>query len=466
MVQNLELNESGPFSVEAERAVIGGIMFKNNAYDLVASVVDVEDFHLKQHKLIFQTIKNLHDQGKPIDLITVQETLQGNGDLSDLNELGGINYLTQLAKQTFTIANIESYAEIVKQRSNLKKLIDTTEDISQQARQSYSSNSDQVIDRAEERILSLRDDMYRSSGPRGTRELLPEFTSELEKLTELEKNSLIGVSSGFSQIDKMTLGFQKQDLIIIAGRPSMGKTSLALNIAENVAKEKEKNQKVLIFSMEMSAEQIVRRFVSSHTKIDIQDLMKGNIDEEDWKLIYEAFDFIQENNILIDDTPSLDPSELRSKSRRIKRENQDLALIVVDYIGLMQVQSRNENRVAEISEISRSLKSLAKELNLPILALSQLNRAIETRTDKRPLLSDLRDSGAIEQDADVIAFLYRHDFYEADTDLEISEADVYIAKQRNGPTGSLKLLFNKTIAKFEEKSYREPPPDISETGSL
>tara|TARA_B100001167_G_C16767255_1_gene304991 strand:- start:199 stop:1599 length:1401 start_codon:yes stop_codon:yes gene_type:complete len=466
MVQNLELNESGPFSVEAERAVIGGIMFKNNAYDLVASVVDVEDFHLKQHKLIFQTIKNLHDQGKPIDLITVQETLQGNGDLSDLNELGGINYLTQLAKQTFTIANIESYAEIVKQRSNLKKLIDTTEDISQQARQSYSSNSDQVIDRAEERILSLRDDMDRSSGPRGIRDLLPEFTSELEKLTELEKNSLIGVSSGFSQIDKMTLGFQKQDLIIIAGRPSMGKTSLALNIAENVAKEKEKNQKVLIFSMEMSAEQIVRRFVSSHTKIDIQDLMKGNIDEEDWKLIYEAFDFIQENNILIDDTPSLDPSELRSKSRRIKRENQDLALIVVDYIGLMQVQSRNENRVAEISEISRSLKSLAKELNLPILALSQLNRAIETRTDKRPLLSDLRDSGAIEQDADVIAFLYRHDFYEADTDLEISEADVYIAKQRNGPTGSLKLLFNKTIAKFEEKSYREPPPDISETGSL
>ena len=466
MVQNLELNESGPFSVEAERAVIGGIMFKNNAYDLVASVVDVEDFHLKQHKLIFQTIKNLHDQGKPIDLITVQETLQGNGDLSDLNELGGINYLTQLAKQTFTIANIESYAEIVKQRSNLKKLIDTTEDISQQARQSYSSNSDQVIDRAEERILSLRDDMDRSSGPRGIRDLLPEFTSELEKLTELEENSLIGVSSGFSQIDKMTLGFQKQDLIIIAGRPSMGKTSLALNIAENVAKEKEKNQKVLIFSMEMSAEQIVRRFVSSHTKIDIQDLMKGNIDEEDWKLIYEAFDFIQENNILIDDTPSLDPSELRSKSRRIKRENQDLALIVVDYIGLMQVQSRNENRVAEISEISRSLKSLAKELNLPILALSQLNRAIETRTDKRPLLSDLRDSGAIEQDADVIAFLYRHDFYEADTDLEISEADVYIAKQRNGPTGSLKLLFNKTIAKFEEKSYREPPPDISETGSL
>ena len=466
MVQNLELNESGPFSVEAERAVIGGIMFKNNAYDLVASVVDVEDFHLKQHKLIFQTIKNLHDQGKPIDLITVQETLQGNGDLSDLNELGGINYLTQLAKQTFTIANIESYAEIVKQRSNLKKLIDTTEDISQQARQSYSSNSDQVIDRAEERILSLRDDMDRSSGPRGIRDLLPEFTSELEKLTELEENSLIGVSTGFSQIDKMTLGFQKQDLIIIAGRPSMGKTSLALNIAENVAKKKEKNQKVLIFSMEMSAEQIVRRFVSSHTKIDIQDLMKGNIDEEDWKLIYEAFDFIQENNILIDDTPSLDPSELRSKSRRIKRENQDLALIVVDYIGLMQVQSRNENRVAEISEISRSLKSLAKELNLPILALSQLNRAIETRTDKRPLLSDLRDSGAIEQDADVIAFLYRHDFYEADTDLEISEADVYIAKQRNGPTGSLKLLFNKTIAKFEEKSYREPPPDISETGSL
>jgi len=466
MVQKLALNESGPFSVEAERAVIGGIMFKNNAYDLVAAVVDVEDFHLKQHKLIFKTIKNLHDQGKPIDLITVQETLQGNGDLSDLNELGGINYLTQLAKQTFTIANIESYAEIVKQRSNLKKLIDTTEDISQQARQSYSSNSDQVIDRAEERILSLRDDMYRSSGPRGTRELLPEFTSELEKLTELKENSLIGVSTGFSQIDKMTLGFQKQDLIIIAGRPSMGKTSLALNIAENVAKEKEKKQKVLIFSMEMSAEQIIRRFISSHTKIDIQDLMKGNIDEKDWELIFDASDFLQENNILIDDTPSLDPSELRSKSRRIKRENEDLALIVVDYIGLMQVQGRNENRVAEISEISRSLKSLAKELNIPVLALSQLNRAIETRTDKRPLLSDLRDSGAIEQDADVIAFLYRHDFYEADVGQETSEAEVYIAKQRNGPTGHFELLFNKTIAKFEEKSYRQPPPDTSETGNI
>ena len=409
MSQNFSKNEELPYSVEAEKAVLGGIMLKNDAWDLIAGLVLEEDFYQDEHKLIFKTIKSLQDLGKPIDLITVQETLEGNGDLPSLVNLVGKNYLTQLAKGTPSVANIESYAEIVKQRSNLRKLITIVDQISLTARESDSSSSEQVIDNAEERILSLRDDFKRSVGPKEIRVLLGPVYSKIQEAND-SGDSLIGVSTGFTEIDEITLGFQKSDLIIIAGSTSMGKTALALNIAENVARQTD--QTVLIFSLEMSAEQVVRRFISSIANIDLQRLMRGQLQESDWEGIDKALSVLSSKKILVDDTPALNPSELKSRSRRVKRENKDLAMIVVDYLGLMQIPGKSENRVAEISEISRSLKALAKELDVPVVALSQLNRAVASRQNKRPILSDLRDSGAIEQDADVIALLYRHEYYE------------------------------------------------------
>ena len=455
MSQNFSSNEELPYSVEAERAVLGGIMLKNDAWDLVAGLVLQEDFYQTEHQLIFKTIKDLQDLGKPIDLITVQDTLEGNGDLPELVKLGGKDYLTQLAQETPSVANIESYAEIIKQRSNLRKLITAVDQISKTARESDSSSSDQVIDNAEERILSLRDDFKRSAGPKLIRDLLGPVYSFIQEANE-SGDSLIGVSTGFSEIDEITLGFQRSDLIVIAGRPSMGKTALALNIAENVARQTDRT--VLIFSMEMSAEQVVRRFISSIANIDLQRLMRGQLQDNDWEGIDKALSVLSNKKILLDDTPALSPTELRARSRRVKRENKDLAMIVVDYIGLMQIPGKSENRVTEISEISRSLKALAKELDVPVVAISQLNRAVESRPNKRPILSDLRDSGAIEQDADVIAFLYRHEYYDR-SDLENKgKAEINIAKQRNGPTRTTSLAFRDSVARFENLAKDERYP--------
>ena len=455
MSQNPGPNEPLPFSIEAERAVLGGIMRKNDVWDLISGVVLEEDFYKDEHKLIYKTIKNLQDLGKPVDPLTVQETLDGNGDMPKLVNLGGKGYVTQIAKETPGVANIESYAEIIKQRSNLRRLIATVDQIALNARESDSSSSDQVIDHAEESILSLRDDVKRSSGPKGIKELLGPVYLNIQEANE-SGDSLVGVSTGFTEIDEITLGFQKSDLIIIAGRPSMGKTALAFNIAENVARETD--QTVLIFSMEMSAEQVVRRFISSIANIDLQRLMRGQLQDSDWEGIDKALSVLSSKNILLDDTPALSPSELRSRARRIKRENKDLAMIIVDYIGLMQVHGKSDNRGAEISEISRSLKALAKELEVPIVALSQLNRAVESRPNKRPILADLRDSGAIEQDADVIAFLYRHEYYDKNDLENKGKAEINIAKQRNGPTRATSLAFRDSVAKFENLAREERYP--------
>ena len=405
MVQEIFQNKDLPFSIEAEKAVLGGIMLKNESWDLVHVLIKENDFYKDEHKLIFKTIYNLQDEGKPIDVITVQEAIEGNGDLPKLINSGGKDYLTLLARETPSVANIESYADIIKQRSNLRKLIITAENISKIAKESDASGSDRVIDEAEESILSLRDDVSRSIGPRTTKELLGPVYAEIQESAE-SGNSLVGVSTGFTDIDEITLGLQKSDLIIIAGRPSMGKSALGFNIIENVAKQTD--QTVLLFSMEMSSEQVIRRFIASISNIDIQRIMRGQLKEADWEGIDKALTILSKKNILIDDTPALSPTEVRARARRVKRENPDLALIVIDYIGLMQVPGRGDNRVQEVSEISRSLKALAKELNVPIIGLSQLNRAVESRPNKRPILADLRDSGAIEQDADVIAFVYRH----------------------------------------------------------
>ena len=447
-------NSQLPYSVEAERAVLGGIMLKNEAWDMVAGLVIESDFYNSEHQLIYRTIKDLQDAGKPVDLITVQEMIESSGHLSQLIKVGGANYLAQLARETPSVANIESYAEIIKQRSNLRKLIVIAEEISTTAKVSDSSSSDLVIDEAEEKILGLRDDVNRSTGPKVFSDLLGPVYSSIQLANE-SGSPLVGISSGFTAIDEITLGLQKQDLIIIAGRPSMGKTAFAFNIAENVARETDNT--VLIFSMEMSSEQVIRRFISSISKIDLQRLMRGELQAEDWEGIDKALSILSNKKILLDDTAALTPTELRARARRVKRESKDLSLVVVDYLQLMQVAGIQNNRVAEISEISRSLKALAKELDVPVIALSQLNRAVEQRPNKRPILADLRDSGAIEQDADVIALLFRQEYYDPSDIESKGKAEVNIAKQRNGPTKATYLAFRKATARFENLSRDQLP---------
>ena len=444
-----------PYSTEAEKAVLGGIMLKNETWDIISSLVKEEDFHKEEHRLIYRTIHDLQDAGKPVDVITVQEAIEGNGDLPKLINSGGKDYLTLLAKETPSVANIQSYADIIKQRSNLRRLIIAADNISKIAKESDASGSDRIIDEAEESILSLRDDLNRSAGPQEVKDLLGPVYADIQEISE-SGSPLIGLSTGFTAIDDLTLGFQKSDLIIIAARPSMGKTAFAFNIAENVARQTD--QTVLIFSMEMSSDQVVRRFISSISNIDLQRLMRGQLADSDWQGIDKALSVLSKKKILLDDTPALSPSEVKARARRVKRESGDLAMIVVDYLQLMQVPGKGENRVAEISEISRSLKALAKELNIPVIAISQLNRAVDSRPNKRPILSDLRDSGAIEQDADVIAFLYRHFYYDK-SDLDArGKAEVNIAKQRNGPTKAIEVAFLENTATFQNLAQIDRPP--------
>ena len=443
-----------PYSTEAEKAVLGGIMLKNETWDIISGLVKEEDFHKEEHRLIYRTIHDLQDAGKPIDVITVQEAIEGNGDLPKLINSGGKDYLTLLAKETPSVANIQSYADIIKQRSNLRRLIIAADNISKIAKESDASGSDKIIDEAEESILSLRDDLNRSAGPQEVKDLLGPVYADIQEISE-SGSPLIGLSTGFTAIDDLTLGFQKSDLIIIAARPSMGKTAFAFNIAENVARQTD--QTVLIFSMEMSSDQVVRRFISSISNIDLQRLMRGQLADTDWQGIDKALSVLSKKKILLDDTPALSPSEVKARARRVKRESGDLAMIVVDYLQLMQVPGKGENRVAEISEISRSLKALAKELNIPVVAISQLNRAVDSRPNKRPILSDLRDSGAIEQDADVIAFLYRHYYYDK-SDLDArGKAEVNIAKQRNGPTKAIEVAFLENTATFQNLAQIDRP---------
>ena len=444
-----------PYSTEAEKAVLGGIMLKNETWDIISGLVKEEDFHKEEHRLIYRTIHDLQDAGKPIDVITVQEAIEGNGDLPKLINSGGKDYLTLLAKETPSVANIQSYADIIKQRSNLRRLIIAADNISKIAKESDASGSDKIIDEAEESILSLRDDLNRSAGPQEVKDLLGPVYADIQEISE-SGSPLIGLSTGFTAIDDLTLGFQKSDLIIIAARPSMGKTAFAFNIAENVARQTDRT--VLIFSMEMSSDQVVRRFISSISNIDLQRLMRGQLADTDWQGIDKALSVLSKKKILLDDTPALSPSEVKARARRVKRESGDLAMIVVDYLQLMQVPGKGENRVAEISEISRSLKALAKELNIPVVAISQLNRAVDSRPNKRPILSDLRDSGAIEQDADVIAFLYRHFYYDK-SDLDArGKAEVNIAKQRNGPTKAIEVAFLENTATFQNLAQIDRPP--------
>jgi replicative DNA helicase len=435
-----------PHSIEAEQAVLGGLMLAQDAWDRVADRVHEEDFYRREHRLLFRAIGELADRDEPRDVVTVSEWLSQRGEL---DSVGNLAYLGDLAESTPSAANITAYADIVRERSVLRQLIAVGDDIARAAYEPQGRDSKDLLDYAEAQVFAIAD-----QGARHTRGFLPinrVLTTTLDHIdTLLNSDSRItGLETGFSEFDEMTSGLQRSDLVIIAGRPSMGKTSFAMNIAEHVAMTRD--EPVAVFSMEMPAEQIATRMISSLGRVELQKLRSGRIEDADWPRINSAVSLLsQQSKLFIDDTPGLTPSELRARARRLKREH-GLSLILIDYIQLMQLGASSENRATELSEISRSLKGLAKELDVPVVCLSQLNRSLEQRTDKRPVMSDLRESGAIEQDADVIVFIYRDEVYDEDSPQK-GTAEILIRKQRNGPTGTVRVTFLGQYTRFENFS--------------
>ncbi len=440
-----------PNSIEAEQALIGGLMLNAEAWDKIADVVVAEDFYRKDHKLIFTALGNLVEDGSPCDVVTVSEYLDNRGELE---QAGGLEYLATLANETAGAANARAYAKILRERSMLRALINAGNEISGSAFATDGRSASEVLDAAERLVFEIAEKGSRGQkGFRSLKQILPEAVDRIDALHRSD-GSITGVPSGYSEFDKLTAGLQPGDLVIVAGRPSMGKTTFAVNIAENAAIGS--RIPTAIYSMEMPSQQLAFRMISSLGRVDQSHLRTGNFPDEDWSRINTAVQLMSDAPIFIDDTPSMSPTEIRARARRLHREH-GLGLIVIDYLQLMQVEGTKENRATEISEISRSLKALAKELSVPVIALSQLNRGVEQRTDKRPVMSDLRESGAIEQDADVIVFIYREEVYTPETPRK-GIADVAIAKQRNGPIGDFLLTFVGRYTKFENfvpDSYAE-----------
>lgn len=436
-----------PQSIEAEQAVLGGLMLAPDAYDRVADQLVEEDFYRRDHQLIYRAIRELAEKNRPFDAVTLGEWFDSMG-LSE--QVAGGAYLIELASTTPSAANIAAYAEIVRDKAVLRQLIEVGTGIVNDGFQPDGRDSGEILAKAEQEVFAIAE-----AGARGRTDFTPVNKALSEAFDVLQTRyanggSVTGLPTGYTEFDEMTAGLQNTDLLILAARPAMGKTTLALNMAEYAAFRSKKA--VAIFSMEMSASQLALRLISSVGRVNAQRLRSGQLEDEDWSRVTSAIRQLREAKIFIDDTPGLSPDVLRAKSRRLKREH-DLGLIVIDYLQLMSVPGNSENRATEISEISRSLKHLAKELNLPVIALSQLNRSLETRADKRPVMADLRESGAIEQDADVIVFIYRDDYYNKETSPDKGLAEVIIGKQRSGPTGSLKLKFFGEYTRFDNLSH-------------
>jgi len=437
-VENLKVP---PHSIEGEQAVLGGLLLSPRAFDQVADIITEPDFYREDHRLIFRAIHELNDKGRPCDAVTVTEWFESRGMV---DQIDGGAYVSQLASNTPSAANVRAYAEIVRERSILRQLVDVGAEITTGAFASDGRNSRELLEEAERKVFAIADqDLRTGSSFVAIQEAIREAIEKLQELAEHE-GDITGTPTGFKDFDAKTAGLQDSDLIIVAGRPSMGKTTLAMNIAENAAIKHEKA--VAIFSMEMSAQQLVRRMFSSLGQIDQNKLRTGNLDDLDWPKLTSAMNLLHKSHIFIDETPSLSPAELRARARRLKREH-DIGLIVVDYLQLMAVPGTRENRATEIAEISRSLKAIAKELHLPVIALSQLNRALEQRPNKRPVMADLRESGSIEQDADLIVFIYRDEVYNEDTP-DKGKAEIIIGKHRNGPTGTVFLTFQGHWLRF------------------
>lgn len=431
-----------PHSIEAEQSVLGGLMLDNGAWDKVADLVSAEDFYRRDHRLIFKAVRHLAEAGDPFDVVTLAEWLDKQGELE---KLGGIAYLSTLATNTPSAANIKSYAGIVRQRSVLRQLIQVANVIADSAFSPEGREVHELLDEAEKRVFEIADQGNRArQGFVGIKELLVKAVDRIDYLFT-QDNAITGVPTGFTEFDDKTSGLQRADLVIVAGRPSMGKTTFAMNIAENAAIRHQ--VPVAVFSMEMPGDQLAMRMMSSLGRIDQHKVRTGKLEDDDWPRLTSAVGILSEAPIYIDDSPGLTPTELRARARRLAREN-GLGLIVIDYLQLMQVHGSGENRATEISEISRALKGLAKELNVPVIALSQLNRSLEQRPNKRPVMSDLRESGAIEQDADVIVFIYRDEVYNEDSP-DKGTAEIIIGKQRNGPIGKVRVAFLGKYTRFE-----------------
>ncbi|MBP0048437.1 replicative DNA helicase [Marinobacterium sp. AK62] len=439
----LESIKQPPHSVEAEQSVLGGLMLDNNTWDTVSEVLLQEHFYRPTHRMIFRTMQKLVDDGRPIDVVTLSEELDRTAELQDA---GGLEYLVSLARNTPSASNIRAYAEIVRDRSLLRQMISVANEISDSAFHPAGRAPEEVLNEAEQKIFQIAENRPNQGGPEAVNPLLKRAVDRIDELFN-NSDALTGVTTGFDDLDDRTGGMQKSDLVIVAARPSMGKTTFAMNLVENALMATERP--VLVFSLEMPADQLVTRMLSSLGRINQTRVRNGQLEEDDWPKLTTAVNMLKNKPLFIDDQPGISPNEMRARARRIHREHGDLALIMVDYLQLMTMKTgKVESRTQEISEISRSLKALAKEMNCPVVALSQLNRSLEQRPNKRPVNSDLRESGAIEQDADVIMFIYRDEVYNEDSP-EKGVAEIIIGKQRNGPIGTVRLAFLGKYTRFE-----------------
>ncbi len=448
-----------PHSIEAEQAVLGALMLDNERWDAVNETLLPSDFYRREHRLIYEAMVTQAGNAKPLDVITLSEALRTSGNL---NEAGGLDYLGELVTNNQSAANIIAYAGIIKERAILRKLISVAHNIADSGYNPDGRNSVELVDAAEQAVYNIADERPSDGGPQSITPILKSAVDRIETLFNA-KGNITGISTGFTDLDAMTSGLQKADLVIVAGRPSMGKTSFAMNMVENAVLHTDKP--VLVFSLEMPADSLIIRMMSSIGRIDQTRMRNGKLEDQDWDKLSSAVAKLRNRKLFIDDTSGLSPSEMRARARRVAREQGDLGMIMVDYLQLMQVKGSNENRTGEISEISRSLKLMAREFNCPVVALSQLNRGLEQRPNKRPVMSDLRESGAIEQDADVIMFVYRHEVYDPEKPETKGLAEIIIGKQRNGPIGTVNLSFIGRHTRFE--NYMPPsggPPPGSWTG--
>ena len=436
-----------PHSIEAEQSVLGGLLLESQALDKIADILSEGDFYRHDHRQIYRHVCKLIEQSRPVDIVTVAESLENSAELT---VIGGIAYLGSLAQNTPSAANIRRYAEIVRERSVMRQLVEVSSGITESAFNPQGRDAKSLLDEAEAKILHIAESGNRSSqGFVGVQSLLPGVINRIDDLYHRENQTgVTGISTGFDDLDNFTSGFQPGDLIIVAGRPSMGKTAFSINIAENIALDSK--LPVAIFSMEMGASQLVTRMLGSIGKLDQQRMRNGSLEDDDWMRLTTAVGKLNEAPVYIDEGAGLSSFDVRARARRLQRQSGQLGLIVIDYLQLMSGNSgkASENRATEISEISRSLKSLAKELNVPVIALSQLNRSVELRPNKRPVMSDLRESGAIEQDADLILFIYRDEIYNKDSEMK-GTAEIIISKQRNGPIGDIRLTFLGAHTRFE-----------------
>ncbi|TNF50106.1 replicative DNA helicase [bacterium] len=440
-----DIRKVPPQNLEAERAVLGAILMDNETVYTVMEIIEPSAFYQPSHRLIFSTMLDLSERGEPIDIVTLTDRLRSAGSL---DKAGGPDYIPTLADKVPTSAGVANYAKIVKEKATLRNLIETSSEIVQDCFDA-PGDVDQLLDEAERRIFAISEERIRS-GFLSMKEIVKSSFKTIESLYE-KKEHITGVPSGFADIDELTSGFQSSDLIIIAGRPSMGKTAFCLNVAQYASMQKQLT--VAVFSLEMAKEQLVMRMLCSEARIDAHRLRSGFLGQTDWPKLSTAAGRLADAAIYIDDTPALSSMEMRAKTRRLKADK-GLDLVIVDYLQLMSSRSRSDSREQEISEISRSLKALAKELGVPVVALSQLNRGVESRMDKRPILADLRESGAIEQDADVIIFIYRDEVYNKES-MEKGIAEIIIGKQRNGPVGTRKLTWLDKYTRFEDLTTRE-----------